>query len=82
MTVKVRSRGRNATGRSRSGDRWSKNRPTTTRLVSFGKHLGKPYADVPLGYLRWMIRAKCKDATHATAEIERRQRSAREVSTA
>jgi len=50
--------------------------------VSFGKHLGKPYADVPLGYLRWMIRAKCKDATHATAEIERRQRSAREVSTA
>ena len=71
MIVTVKSRGRNSTGRSRSGDRWSKNRPISTRLVSFGKHIGKPYADVPLSYLRWMIRAKC-EAKHATAEIQRR----------
>ena len=67
MIIKVKSRGR-TTGRSRCRDR---NRTTPTRLVSFGKHIGKPYADVPLSYLRWMIRAKC-EAKHATAEIQRR----------
>ena len=52
--------------------------------MTFGKHLGKRYADVPLSYLRWMIGAKCKGAKckgakYASAEIGRRQRSAREV---
>ncbi len=74
MTVKVRSRGRNSTGRSRSRDR---NTTTPERLVSFGKHLGKRYADVPRSYLKWMVGAKCPDAKHATAELDRRQRSAR-----
>ena len=23
--------------------------------MSFGKHIGKRYADVPLGYVRWMM---------------------------
>ncbi len=79
MIVNVKSRGRNVTGRSRSRDRWSKNRPISTRIVSFGKHLGRPYADVPLSYLKWMVGAKCQDAQYATAELARRQRSAREV---
>ena len=45
--------------------------------MTFGKHLGKRYADVPLGYLRWMIGAKCNDWKYARAEIDRRQRLAR-----
>ena len=74
MIVNVRSRGRNSTGRGRSRDR---NRPTPTRRMTFGKYLNQPYADIPLAYLNWMVGAKCQDAKHATAEIERRQRSAR-----
>ncbi len=68
MIIKAKSR-RNATGRSRSHDR---NKTTPTPLISSGKHLGKPFADVPLSYLRWMIREKCRGWKHATAEIERR----------
>ena len=91
MIVKVKSRGRNVTGRSRARDRWSRNaKPAVPvnavpvkgaglRLVGFGKHKGKRYADVPLGYLRWMIREKCQAWKNARAEVERRRWSAREV---
>jgi hypothetical protein len=96
VIVKVKSRGRNVTGRSRARDRWSRNakpdvpvnavpvnavpvKGAGLRLVGFGKHKGKRYADVPLGYLRWMIREKCQAWKNARAEVERRRWSAREV---
>ncbi len=88
MIIRVKSR-RNVTGQSRARDRWSRNakpataavpiKPAGLRLIGFGKHKGKRYADIPRGYLVWMVRAKCQAWKHARSEIERRRWSAREA---
>ena len=93
MIVRVKSRGRNATGRSRARDRWSKTasrpprkkkkrvRAAGERVIDFGQYQGKRYADIPIGYLRWMIRVQCKDWHRARMEIQRRRWSDRERTT-
>ena len=90
MIIQVKSRGRNTTGRSRARDRRPKyDKPSApaivtvirhagTRIMTEGQHKGKRYADIPRGYLVWMIREKCKDWRRARKEMQRRRWAARE----
>ncbi len=48
------------------------------RLMQSGPHKGKRYADVPRGYLVWMIRDKAKGWRHAVKEMQRRRVAARD----
>jgi hypothetical protein len=54
------------------------NRPLDPRAHTMrnGKHFGKPMADVPSGYLRWMVENGHSDAKWAQAEIDRRAAAA------
>lgn len=40
--------------------------------IDFGKHQGELFTRVPVGYLRWMVNEKTKQADVAKAELERR----------
>ena len=44
------------------------------RLVDFGKHRGKPYSDVPLRYLKWMVSEGHSRSEQAREEVNRRCR--------
>ena len=46
--------------------------------MQYGRYEGTRFTDVPLGYLRWMIREKCNDWQKAKNEVERRRWAARE----
>lgn len=40
--------------------------------ITFGKHEGKLFKDLPLGYLRWMVKEGTKQSSKAMTKIIRR----------
>lgn len=40
--------------------------------ITFGKYEGKLFKDLPLGYLRWMVKEGTKQSSKAMTEIIRR----------
>ena len=36
--------------------KWNEHRKLEDRTVSFGKHQGKKYTEVPTDYLEWLVR--------------------------
>ena len=79
--IRVRRSSRNATGRSRSVDRWRANNPNPTKrrktrkswTMPFGRHAGCCIEKIPVGYLRWMVREGHRFADKARRELRRRK---------
>ncbi len=79
MIIRVKSRGRNITGRSRGRDRSSKfkrrkQRTGKRQVMPYGKHKGKRFADIPRHYLVWMNAESTKHRLKNLAAAELRRR--------
>ena len=80
MIVRVKSRGKNTTRRSRGRDRSKRRRrQRPLQIMPYGKHRGQRIADVPRDYLEWMVRENHRLADVAQAELLRRARANREA---
>ena len=82
MIVRIKTRGRNATGKSRSRDRWSKRNAKLRKnlfapdgcVMPYGKFKGRRFADLPRYYLVWMNQESTKHRLKASAAAELKRR--------